>query len=120
MILLAGRVAEEVFYNVSVTTGAINDFEEALKLAEKMVVYYGMGNKLIYPANSDKSKEAIDKEVIQLIHDAYQLSYFIVRNCKEVIRECAVKLETDRIIHRDQLLNVIKEKYPEVLDLYAG
>ena len=120
MILLAGRVAEEVFYNVSVTTGAINDFEEALKLAEKMVVYYGMGYELIYPANSDKSKEAIDNEVIQLIHDAYQLSYFIVSNCKEVIRECAVKLETDRIIHRDQLLNVIKEKYPEVLDLYAG
>ena len=120
MILLAGRVAEEVFYNVSVTTGAINDFEEALKLAEKMIVYYGMGYELIYPANSDKSKEAIDNEVIQLIHDAYQLSYFIVSNCKEVIRECAVKLETDRIIHRDQLLNVIKEKYPEVLDLYAG
>ncbi len=120
MILLAGRIAEEVFYNVSVTTGAINDFEEALKLAEKMVVYYGMGNKLIYPANSDKSKDTIDNEVIQLIHDAYQLSYFIVSNCKEVIRECAVKLETDRIIHRDELLNIIKEKYPEVLDLYAG
>jgi len=38
MILLSGRIAEEVFYNVSVTTGAINDFEEALKLAEKMVI----------------------------------------------------------------------------------
>lgn len=120
MILLAGRIAEEVFYNVSVTTGAINDFEEALKLAEKMVVYYGMGEKLIYPANSDKSKEAIDKEVIQIIHDAYQLSYFIVSNCKEVIEECATKLETDRIIRREQLLTMIKEKYPYVLDLYAG
>ena len=28
MILLSGRVAEEVFYDVSVTTGAINDFED--------------------------------------------------------------------------------------------
>ena len=120
MILLAGRIAEEVFYNVSVTTGAINDFEEALKLAEKMVVYYGMGEKLIYPANSDKSKESIDNEVVHIIHDAYQLSHFIVSNCKEVIEECAIKLETDRIIRREQLLSMIKEKYPHVLDLYAG
>jgi len=120
MILLAGRIAEEVFYNVSVTTGAINDFEEALKLAEKMVVYYGMGEKLIYPANSDKSKESIDNEVVHIIHDAYQLSHFIVSNCKEVIEECAIKLETDRIIRREQLLSMIKEKYPYVLDLYVG
>jgi ATP-dependent Zn protease len=40
MILLAGRIAEEAFYGVSVSTGAINDFQEALKLAEKMVCYY--------------------------------------------------------------------------------
>ena len=85
-----------------------------------MVVYYGMGEKLIYPANSDKSKESIDNEVVHIIHDAYQLSHFIVSNCKEVIEECAIKLETDRIIRREQLLSMIKEKYPYVLDLYAG
>ena len=56
MILLSGRIAEEVFYNVSVTTGALNDFEEALKLAEKMVLYYGMGSNIIYPSNSEKYK----------------------------------------------------------------
>ena len=31
MILLSGRIAEEIFYGVSVTTGALNDFEEALR-----------------------------------------------------------------------------------------
>jgi cell division protease FtsH len=67
MILLAGRIAEEVLYDVSVTTGAINDFEEALKLAEKMVVYYGMGKNIIYPNMSEKYKELIDIEVEKLI-----------------------------------------------------
>jgi len=120
MILLAGRIAEEVFYNVSVTTGAINDFEEALKLAEKMVIYYGMGEKLIYPSNSDKSKEYIDQEVQQIIHDAYKISYFIVSNCKDIIHDCSVKLVQDRIIRRDELLDMIHEKYPQVLELYTG
>lgn len=76
MILLAGRIAEEVFYNVSVTTGAINDFEEALKLSEKMIIYYGMGRNIIYPSLSEKYKERIDNEVIQLIQDAYRISTF--------------------------------------------
>jgi cell division protease FtsH len=119
MILLAGRIAEEVFYNVSVTTGAINDFEEALKLAEKMVVYYGMGKNLIYPSLSEKYKEKIDNEVIQLIQSAYSISHFIVKNCKEVIRECAGILNDNKILRADQLLELVTSKYPQVLKLYT-
>ena len=120
MILVAGRIAEEVFYNVSVTTGAINDFEEALKLAEKMVVYYGMGSSPIYPSNSEKYKEQIDNEVVQLIEDAYRVSDFIVHNCKEVIAECSVVLKQDRILRREELMKLIHEKYPEIMTLYVG
>ena len=120
MILLAGRVAEEVFYNVSVTTGAINDFEEAFKLAEKMVLYYGMGSSLIYPSNSEKYKEQIDNEVVQLIQEAYDVSRFIVTNCQEVIRDCTEILQRERIMRRDDLLSLIETKYPEIMDLYIG
>ena len=117
MILLAGRIAEEVFYNVSVTTGAINDFEEALKLSEKMIIYYGMGRNVIYPSLSEKYKERIDNEVIQLIQDAYRLSTFLVTNCKDVIYECAGILKIDRILRSDDILGIIMEKYPHILDL---
>ena len=85
MILLAGRVAEEVFYNTSVTTGAINDFEEALKLAEKMVVHYGMGSKLIYPVNSEKYKAIIDEEVTKLIEHAYRSTEVIIHTMKDFV-----------------------------------
>ena len=119
MILLAGRIAEEVFYNVSVTTGAINDFEEALKLAQKMVVYYGMGKNLIYPSSSEKFKEQIDNEVLHLIQDAYTVSQFIIRNCKDVIRECSLILQKEKILKRDDLLELIQTKYPDVMDLYC-
>ena len=119
MILLAGRIAEEVFYNVSVTTGAINDFEEALKLAEKMVVYYGMGRNLIYPSLSEKYKERIDSEVVHLIQDAYSIAYFIVSNSKYIIKECADILQKEKILRAETILEIAKEKYPRVLELHS-
>jgi cell division protease FtsH len=119
MILLAGRIAEEVFYNVSVTTGAINDFEEALKLAEKMVVYYGMGRNLIYPSLSEKYKERIDSEVVHLIQDAYSIAYFIVSNSKYIIQECADILQKEKILRAETMLEIAKEKYPRVLELHS-
>lgn len=120
MILLAGRIAEEVFYNVSVTTGAINDFEEALKLAEKMVVYYGMGENLIYPSNSEKFKTEIDDQVLILIRDAYKMSDFILRNCKSMMAECAEILKRKKVLKREELFDIIWKKYPEVMELYQG
>ena len=117
MILLAGRIAEEVFYGVSVTTGAINDFEEALKLAEKMICYYGMGKKIIYPSMSEKYKEIIDEEVAVLINDAYGYAEFIIRNSKDLIREGSEILKRDKILSYDSLVELMNLKYKNVLNL---
>jgi cell division protease FtsH len=113
-ILLAGRIAEEVFYGVGVTTGAINDFEEAFKLAEKMVVYYGMGKKVIYPNKSDKFKEIIDTEVQTLINDAYDYAEYIVSNTREFILESAEILKAQKVLRAETLIDLIEEKYPEI------
>jgi cell division protease FtsH len=117
MILLSGRIAEEVFYNVSVTTGAINDFEEALKLAEKMVIYYGMGSNIIYPRNSEKYKELIDNEVIELINNAYNYAEIILLNCKDLIYETSEILKKDKLLKADKIENLIDEKYKNIRDL---
>jgi cell division protease FtsH len=111
MILLAGRIAEEVFYDVSVTTGAINDFEEALKLAEKMVIYYGMGNNIIYPHFSEKYKEKIDNEVVNLINQAYKCSEVIIISAKEFINETSEILKKDKMIKVNSLTNLLQTKY---------
>lgn len=117
MILLSGRIAEEVFYNVSVTTGAINDFEEALKLAERMVVYYGMGSNIIYPSSSEKYKELIDNEVIELINNAYNYANIIIANCKELIYETSEILKKDKLLKAEKIEELINEKYKYILDL---
>lgn len=117
MILLAGRIAEEVFYGISVTTGAINDFEEALKLAHKMVVYYGMGELVVYPNGSEKYKEKIDNEITKLIDDAYGYAEFIVKNSKPLIQETAELLKETKHITAEELICLINAKYVEVLTL---
>ena len=117
MILLAGRIAEEVVYGVSVTTGAINDFEEALKLDNKMVVYYGMGKNVIYPNTSEKYKEMIDDEVATLISDAYEYAEFIVNQSKDFILEGADWLKRDKLIRIDSLNELLQTKYKELAEL---
>jgi cell division protease FtsH len=111
MILLGGRIAEELFYNVSVTTGAINDFEEALKLANNMITYYGMGSNVIYPNSSEKYKELIDIEVAQLINEAYNQASIIIKSSKEFIYETAEILKRDKIIEAVALNELINTKY---------
>jgi len=117
MILLSGRIAEELFYNVSVTTGAINDFEEALKLAEKMVIYYGMGTNIIYPSSSEKYKELIDNDVIDLINNAYNYAQIIINESKDLIYETSEILKKDKIIKADKIDELINSKYSNLLDL---
>jgi cell division protease FtsH len=121
MILLAGRIAEEIVFDVSVSTGAIGDFEEALKLAQKMVVYYGMGKNVIYPSMSEKYKEMIDEEVAKLIHDAYGYAEFILRNSKDLMQEGAELLKRDKLLKADTLVELMNTKYTSVLSLkYNG
>jgi len=117
MILLAGRIAEEVFYGISVTTGAINDFEEALKLSKKMITYYGMGEEVIYPDGSEKYKEIIDNEISNLIQDAYRYAEYIVKNSKELIFECAELLKENKLVRAEELIEIINDRYEFFFDL---
>jgi len=117
MILLSGRIAEEIFYGASVTTGAINDFEEALKLAEKMVVFYGMGSNVIYPKSSDKYKELIDNDVNELIKKAYSCAETILKKSKDFIEETSIILKTEKYLSCSDLLKILNVKYPELLSL---
>jgi len=89
-ILFGGRVAEELIFQ-NVTTGAGNDIERATELARKMVCEWGMSEKLgpltfgkkeeevflgrDFGSKRDFSEQValeIDKEVRQLVMDAYE------------------------------------------------
>ena len=116
MILLSGRIAEEIFYGVSVTTGALNDFEEALKLAEKMVIYYGMGTNVIYPSSSDKYKELIDTDVIELINKAYSYAEIVLIKSKKLIQETSEILKRDKYLSSATIHDLINKNHKHLLD----
>ena len=103
IILLSGRIAEELIYGESITTGAVNDFEEALKLAEKMVNFYGMGDNVIYSSKSDSYKEVIDEQVTQIIDKAYNEATAIVKESEKFILRGAEILQEKKIIRADEL-----------------
>jgi cell division protease FtsH len=83
-VLMAGRVAENIFLNKT-TTGAANDFEKATEIARKMVCQWGMsdlgpltfgerddliflGRDLAVNKNfSEKTSEHIDEEVKKIV-----------------------------------------------------
>jgi cell division protease FtsH len=117
MILLSGRVAEEVFYGVSVTTGAINDFEEAYKLADKMITYYGLGEHIIYPSKSETYKEKIDNEISELIEDAYRYAEIIIDTSRELIHESAELLKEKKTVKADELIELMNTKYSHLSDI---
>ena len=107
MILLAGRIAEyEIFGSSFVSTGASNDFEEAIKLAEKMVIYFGMGKYTLYPQLSETYKTMIDKDVFDLLNDAYHNAEFIIRNSKKFIMEGASILVEKKVLTLEELYKI--------------
>jgi len=88
-----------------------------LKLAQKMICYYGMGKQLIYPSMSEKYKEMIDSEVTTLIQDAYGYAEFIIRNSKDLIEEGAMILKRDELLTSEKMLELMNTKYKHVLKL---
>ena len=118
MVLLSGRIAEEVFFGYSVTTGARQDLEQAFTLAKNMIVNYGMGKQNIYPDMSDHSKYLIDQEVNKLLMMANDNARIIILKAKHLMQDCAVKLKEDKLLKPEEIVSIIDSKYPEIWNLY--
>jgi cell division protease FtsH len=125
MILLAGRIAEEEFYGVSVTTGAGDDIEKAKRLAEQMVDnLMGVGggggssnSKRRFSKSSQKYLEKFDDEVTDLVNQAYKCAEIIVAKSRDLIGESAEYLRKQKTMNAEELYDMIVNKYPHLLEL---
>lgn len=121
---LGGRAAEEVIFG-TVSTGALNDLERVTKQAYAMVAYYGLndniGNLSYYDSSgqseysfnrpySEKTAEAIDKEVHTLIETAYQRAKEILDANKDKLSQLAEQLLSKEVIFRENLVEIFGER----------
>jgi len=111
MILLGGRIAEEIVYGNSVTTGASNDIEEAFRTAHNMVEKYGMSsgkNSIYLSYMSEKYKQEVDREVISLLEEAAQRAFENLSDRRETLVECAKLLLEKRFLVPQQLEKLLE------------
>jgi cell division protease FtsH len=107
MVLLGGRVAEEIFYGDKISSGAVDDFHRVKNIIQRMVLDYGMGTNLFLPQNSDKYKEKIDLETENIFNDAYKETKYLLLNSKLLINDCASLLITENEITEEQITSKI-------------
>jgi cell division protease FtsH len=111
MVLLGGRVAEEIFYGDKISSGAVDDFYRVKNIIQKMVLDYGMGTNLFLPYNSDKYREKIDTDIEEIFNQAYQETKYLLTNSKQLIKDCANLLILENEINEDQIRIRIKGIY---------
>jgi cell division protease FtsH len=134
-VLMAGRVAENMFLNKS-TTGAANDFEKATDIARKMVCQYGMsdlgplafgerddliflGKELAMHKNfSEKTSERIDDEVRKIVTRNFDRAKDLVENNKDKLVKIAEALLEKEVLDSDEIEAImhgkkLKKKVPK-------
>ena len=119
-VLMAGRVAEQMFLN-QMTTGAANDFEKATDIAHKMVCQYGMsklgpltfgdrdelvflGRDLAMHKNySENTSELIDREVKLIVTTAFSRAESIMEDNKSALKKIAEALLEAEVLTSEQI-----------------
>jgi len=103
-VCMGGRVAEElIFGSENVTSGAESDFDQATRLAEAMVMRYGMSDKLghVVHDKADESSETravIELEVRKLLQDAYNRARAIL-----ISKEAQLHILATELLERETL-----------------
>jgi len=128
--LLGGRVAEEIAFQ-DITSGASNDIERVTKLARNMVtrlgmssdmgpMVYGQKEEMIFLGReiseqrdySEAVAEKIDKEVRDLVDEAYTRTRQILTQYRDRLDAVAEKLLEVETLSRDEFEKIFPPPYP--------
>ncbi|WP_432412950.1 ATP-dependent zinc metalloprotease FtsH [Rasiella sp. SM2506] len=114
---MGGRAAERVIFD-KISTGALSDLEKVTKQARAMVTIYGLnekiGNLTYYDSSgqseynfskpySEKTAEAIDKEISNIIEEQYQRAIKLLEENKDKLTLLAEELLEKEVIFKESL-----------------
>lgn len=125
-VLMGGYVAEKIYLG-DISTGAANDLKEASELARKMIVKFGMSEKLgpitfgkteelIFLGReitaeknySEKTAVEIDNEVKRLINEAVKQAEKIIKTHKKQMDVLVKTLLEKEIIEKEEFEELMK------------
>lgn len=120
-----GRAAEEVKFG-QVSTGAVNDIEQATKLARAMITRYGMSEEFGMVAMetinnrylggdatlacSAATQEQIDKRVVDLVRRQHDKAKALLEENREKLDELAAYLYEKESITGDEFMRILNCK----------
>ncbi|MDP3998026.1 MAG: ATP-dependent zinc metalloprotease FtsH [bacterium] len=124
---LGGRAAEELVFN-EVTTGAVNDIEQATQIARRMVIDFGMSDlgpinfgpqtefsemgRAVWMEPSQLSPEMaskVDKEVKGIIDTAYIQAQLILKKHRKTLDLLAARLLEKETIEGEEFEQIMKK-----------
>lgn len=121
---LGGRAAEEVIFG-EVSSGALDDLEKVTKEAYTMVAYYGFNDKIgnvsfydssgstnagLHKPYSEETGNLIDKEVRQLVGNAYDHAKDLLLQNQQSLIKLADLLLQKEVIFKGDLENILGER----------
>lgn len=126
-MLLGGRTAEEIIF-LDPSTGASNDIEKATGLAKKMVMEYGMSEKLgpiqygkpdgevflgrDYSRGTDMSENLasdVDEEIRTLITQAHDEAFQILTNHIDALHRLAAELLEKETLGAEEIIALLHD-----------
>lgn len=128
-VLLGGRLAEELIFQ-DVTTGASNDIERATAIARKMVMEWGMSERIgpirlsgndstavflgrdyVKPVDhSEEYARLVDEEVKKIIDQAFERGRALLKKHNKALHAIAQALLEREIITGEELRQIISGK----------
>jgi cell division protease FtsH len=127
VVLMAGRIAENLFLDKT-TTGAANDFEKATEIARKMVCQYGMsdlgpltfgerddliflGRDLAMHKNfSERTAQLIDEEVKKIIIRNYNRAKSLIEKNRDKLQAIAQTLLEREVLSSEEIERLLQGK----------
>ncbi len=132
-MMMGGRIAEEIMFN-DISAGASSDIQRATELARKMVVEWGMSDKLgfmsfgknnevfigrdyqVQNQYSEATAKIIDEEIKKILDTNYERAKKLLMSKKELLNNMADLLLKEETIYGEEVDALIEGKSCEDIE----